>query len=69
MINDQIYRPSITSVFITVKDLESRIGNAIARPGISPEFLRQHDIRLVEDFEAYDLVGFKARGSGFHIPA
>jgi hypothetical protein len=56
----------ITPLFITVPELAARIGDAIARPGISPQFLSQHKIRHVEDFEAFDLVGFRA--SGLYIP-
>ena len=39
----------------------------VERPGISPEFLRRHDIKHVDDHEAEQLTGYK-HAAGIFIP-
>ena len=34
----------------------------LSRPGISPEFLRRHDIRRIQEYEAESLFGYRAAG-------
>jgi hypothetical protein len=53
---------------VSVKDLNLLIGGAVARPGISPEFLARNGVREVEAWEAKELTGFAAAGLWIPYP-